>query len=107
MRIASVDDMLAGIFHVVGVDAHGCVAHDGLGACCGHHSIVALVVAVQDVAFVFLGHVVLLYHAIFQVVELAVLVFVHHLLVAQGSEGLGVPVHHAHTAVESWMSLES
>ena len=45
MRIASVDDMLAGIFHVVGVDAHGCVAHDGLGACCGHHSIVALVIA--------------------------------------------------------------
>ena len=39
------------VLDVFGVDTHGCVAHDGLGACGGYDGVVAALVTVEDFAF--------------------------------------------------------
>ncbi len=67
---------------VVGVEADGRIAQNGLGARGGHH----------EVAVRALDHVT-------QVVELALRLLVYHLLVRKGRLGCGVPMHHAHAAV--------
>ncbi len=74
---------------VLGMDAYGGVAHDGLGTGGGHH----------DVA-------VLALHIVAQVEQLAVAFLVDDLLVADGGEGLGVPVDHAHAAVDEPLVVE-
>ena len=39
-------------------------------------------------------------HVVPEVVELAVLLLIDYFLVAEGGQGLGVPVDHAHAAVD-------
>ena len=76
---------------VVGVDAHGRVAQDGFGARGGNHD-VALIGVV--------GHVVA------EVEQMALFFLVYDFLVAEGGEGLGVPVDHAGAAVDVALVVE-
>ena len=98
-HLLAFEPLVLGVF---GVDAHGGVAHDGLGACGGHYGIAAaLGVAVHHFLFrTGLTAQVVVGHIVFQIVELALLVVVYHLFVAQGCLGFGIPVHHAQTAVD-------
>ena len=105
------DDFLALQPLVLGVgriDTHGRIAHDGLRAGRGNYGIAAaLGIAVNHFTFGtgFARHVVV-GHVVFQVVELAVLFLVDHFLVAQGGQRLGVPVHHAHAAVDESLVIQ-
>ena len=74
----------------LGVDAHGHVAHDGLGARGGYNG-------------VFAG---LLNHHVFHVVELRVLVMVDDLLVRERRLAFGVPVDHAQAAIDETLTVE-
>ena len=71
------------VLGVVGVDTHGGIAHNRFGTG-GRHN----------------GIPLLAYDFIAQVVEFAVLFLVNHLFVGEGGQGLGVPVDHAHAAVD-------
>ena len=96
------------VFHVGRIDAHGGVAHDGLRARGGHYGVEALVVAVHHIALVLaLNAVLLLGHdIIFEVIELGVLVPVDDLLVGECGLELGVPIDHAHSAVDVALVVE-
>ena len=105
------DDVLAlepRVLGVVGVDTHGRVAHDGLGARGGHYGVPSAVVAVHDVGLVLALHarLVLGRHVVFQIVELAVLLLIDHLLVGEGRLGLRVPVDHAYAAIDESLLVE-
>ncbi len=77
------------VARVVRIDAQRRVAQDGFGARGGH----------DDVAVHALD-------AVAQVVELAVRLAEDHLLVREGRAGRGVPVHHAHAAVDAALFVE-
>ena len=90
------------VLRVLGVYAHGGIAHDGFRACCCHNGIVALLVLVDDVSLagvLYVRAVALGGDIVFQVVELRLLVHVYNLLVAECRLSLRVPVDHAETAV--------
>ncbi len=90
------------VFGVLGVDTHGRVAHDGLGACGGYQSVAAAVgIAVYHLALGagLAGHVVV-GQIVPQIVELALLGLKEYLVVADGGEIDGVPVDHAQAAVD-------
>ena len=72
------------VFGILGVYAHGRVAHDGLGTGGCDHRIPTLGI---------IGHI------IFKVVELGLLGFEEYLVVADGRKVFGVPVDHAQTTV--------
>ena len=74
---------------VLGVYADGGVAHDGLGAGGGDHDV-----------FVFTLHIVA------EVEQFATALLVDDLLVADGGQRLGVPVDHAHAAVDEPLVVE-
>ncbi len=74
-----------GVALVVGVYAHGRVAQNCFGTRRSHHDIAPFRVVL---------------HAVAQVEELGFLLLVYNLLVAESRECLGVPVHHAHSAVD-------
>ena len=74
---------------VLRMHADGRVAHDGLGAGGGYNDI--LILAFDIVA---------------QVEKLSVALLVDDLLVADGGEGLGVPIHHAYTTVDKTFVIE-
>ena len=71
------------VLGVLGVDAHGGIAHDGLGTCCCHHGIVsALLVLMQHLAFLASGNHgvgVGVGHIVAQVVQFALLLAVDNL----------------------------
>ncbi len=98
------------VLGVLRVDAHGRVAHDGLGARGGHYGIVALLVLVDDVAGLLQGLKVFkvrkVLKVIFQVEEVTLLVAVDDLLGGEHGLGLGVPVHHAQAAVDESLVVE-
>ena len=105
------DDVLAlepCVFHVLGVDAHGRVAHDGLGTCSSHDSVVAFLVLMHDVALVLALNrsLVLGSNIVFEIIELRVLVLVDHLLVGQCSLGFRIPVDHAHATIDVALAIE-
>ena len=52
------------------------------------------------------GVLILWSHIIFQVVELRLLILVYHLLVAEGSLCLGIPVDHAQATVDESFVIE-
>ena len=86
------DDMLATqvcFCRVIGIDAHRRVTHDGLGAGGSHD-----------------GIVVAPCHAVFQIVELAVLLLVDYLLIAQSGQCLRVPIDHPHAAIYESLAIE-
>ena len=78
-----------GVAGIVGVDAHGRIAQDGFGTGRGHDDVF-----------------VLPFDVVAQVVELAVLLLVDYLFVREGGERLGVPVDHAHAAVDETFVVE-
>ena len=98
------------VLGVLGVDAHGGIAHDGLGTCGGHHGIVsALLVLMQYLALTSCGDYgvgVGICHIVAQVVEVALLLAVDNLYVGKGCLCLGVPVYHAQTAVDESLLVQ-
>ena len=97
-----------GVFHIIGVDAHGRVAHDGLRTCGGYHCVVAVGILVDDIAFVFADHLALVGfgHVVFEIVELGVLFLVDDFLVRQCGLGFRVPVDHAGATIEKTLAVE-
>ena len=75
---------------VVGIDAYGRVAEDGLGTCGGHHDIFVL----------------LTFHLIAEMVKVALLLLVDNLLVGKRSESLGIPVDHTDTTINQPLVVE-
>ena len=71
-----------GVFRVVGIDTHRRVAHNRFRTCCGNNCIA-----------------VLTHDFITQVVELAMLFLVDHLLVAESSLRRRIPIDHTHATV--------
>ena len=95
------------VLRVVGVDAHGHVAHDGLGSGRSHNRVVAAGILVDNVAFPsdkIAGHAIC--HIVLHVVQLCVLLLIDHFLVGEGSEGLGIPVDHAHATIDEALAVE-
>ena len=104
-HLLALEPLVLGVF---GVDAHGGVAHDGFGTSGGNHSITAaLSVAVNHFALGtgFAAHVVV-GNVVAQIVELRFFFFVIHLVVAQGSLVLRVPVNHAQAAINQALVVE-
>ena len=96
------------VLHILGVDAHRRVAHDGLRTGRGHHCIIAFGILVHDVALGFafdLGLVVGGY-IIFQIIEFGMLILVDHLLIGERRLGLRVPVDHAHAPIDQSFAIE-
>ena len=98
------------VLRVLGVDTHGGIAHDRLRTGGGHDSVVATVILVDDIAIGLEGFLVIerlqVSHIIFQVEEVALLLFVDDLLGGEGGEGLGIPVHHTQTTVDEAFVIE-
>ncbi len=93
-----------GIAGVVGVDAHGGVAEDGLGAGGGHHDVLPLVVGPDTRLFA--GGECGAVDVVAEVEEFAVAFLIDHLFVGDGGEGFGVPVDHADAAVDEAFVVE-
>ena len=106
-HLATLEPLVLG---VLGVDAHGCIAHDGLWTCGGDNGIVALCILMDDIAlclqslFVIQGGETV--HIILQVEQMALLFFVDHLLGRKSGECLWIPVHHAETAIDEALVIE-
>ena len=90
------------VFGVGRVDAHRHVAHDGLRARSGHNGVASALVLMHHIAFGhrFGGSGGVFTHIILHVIKLGVLVLVDHFLVGKGRLELGVPVDHAHAAID-------
>ena len=103
------DDMLPAqpvVLRVFGVDTHRHIAHDGLGAGGRYHSVVALLIFMHHILRRERSLVHRLYHAVFQVEEMAVLIVVNHFLVGERRLPLGVPVDHAQAAVNQPLLIQ-
>ena len=96
------------ILGVLGIDTHGGIAHDCLGTSGGDHGIVAtLVVDVHHLALGrSTGRGLAVGKIIAQVIELGLLLLKEHLVVADSSEVLGVPIDHAQSAVNQALVIE-
>ena len=98
------------VLWVLRVDAHGRIAHDGFRTCRCHNGVVAFLVLVDDVALLNeLGLVVEIlqsYNIVLQVEQVTVFLLVDHFLIGESREGLGVPVHHAQTAIDVALAVE-
>ena len=79
------------VLWVVGVDTHGRIAHDGFGTGSGHDGVASFGIT---------------FYLVTQVVELAVLFLVDNLFITEGCQRLGIPVHHAHTAIDESLVVE-
>ena len=83
------------------VDAHCGITHYGLGTCGGNYSVVALGILVYNLT---LGtcrlNSLLVCNVVLQVVQLAVLLLIDHLLITQSGLSLGIPVNHTYAAVD-------
>ena len=91
------------------VDAHGGITHDGLGTCGGNHCVVALGILVYHLTLSTCGLYRVLGgigHVVFQVVQLAVLLLIDHLLITQSSLSLGVPVYHTYATVDKTLVVQ-
>ena len=95
------------VLRVVRVDAHGHIAHNRFGACSGNHSIAAFGVLMNDFTLFASGTgAIVLAHIVLHVVELGVLLFIHHFLVRKCRLSLRIPVDHAHATVDEPLAVE-
>ena len=98
------------VLGVLGVDAHGRIAHDGFGTCGGHHGIVATVsILMEHLALLarrLYGVDISVGHVVAQVEEVALLVAVDDLLGREHGLCLGVPVDHAQATVDESFLVE-
>ena len=88
------DDLLAAqplVLGVVGIDAHGRIAHDSLGTRGSHHGILVGRTALDT---------------IFQIIELAVLLLINHFLVRERRLSLGIPVDHSDSAINQSLAIK-
>ena len=102
------DDFLATqplILRVFGVDTHRRIAHDGLRTCGSNHCVVALLILVDDI-FCALSYLCALCHIIFQIKQLALLVFVDDLLAREHGLCLRIPVHHTQATIDKALVVE-
>ena len=77
------------VLRIGGIDAHGGVAHDCLRTSSSHDCIT-----------------VLAYNLVAEIVELAVLLFIYNLDVAQGCAGFGVPVYHSLASIDESLTVK-
>ena len=71
-----------------------------------HDDVLALEPRVLGVVLALHARLVLGRHVVFQIVELAVLLLIDHLLVGEGRLGLRVPVDHAYAAIDESLLVE-
>ena len=79
------------VLGVVGVNTHGCVAHDSFGACCCHNGIATFSVALNHVT---------------EVVEFGVFFLINNFLVRECGLCSRVPVYHAYATVNQPLIVE-
>ena len=77
------------ILRVIGIDTHRGITHDGLRT------------SRSDNRITLLAH-----DLITQVIELAVLLLVDHLLVREGRQRLGIPIDHTYTPIDQAFVIE-
>ena len=95
------------VLRIVRVDTHGSITHDGLRTSGSHNSIITLLILVYHLTFsTCRSHLLTFSKTIFQIIQLRMLLLVNHLLVAERSLSLRVPVHHAHTAINQSLAVE-
>ena len=98
------------VLRVLGVDTHGGITHDGLWTGGGHDGVVTLGVFVDDITFCLQGFFIIeslqIGHVVFQVEQMALLLFIDHFLGREGGEGLRIPVHHAQATVDEAFVIE-
>ena len=102
------DDVLAlqpCILLVLWVDTHSRVTHDGLRTGSSYNSVIALVVLVHHVAFLYLL-TILLYYVILQVVKFGVLILVDNLLIRKCSLCLRIPVDHTYATINQSLVIK-
>ena len=90
------------VLRVGRIDTHGGITHDGFRTGSGYNCIAAaLCIAVNDFTFSsgFSAHIVV-GNIVAQVIQLAVFFLINYFFVRKGSQCLGIPVHHAHAAVD-------
>ena len=98
------------VLRILGVDTHGGITHDGLrtGSC--HYCIIALLILVDDITLCLQSLLVVerlqVSHIIFQVEQMALLLFIDHLFGRKGGECLRIPVHHAESAIDEPLVVE-
>ena len=89
------------VFEILGIDAHRCVAHNGLGTGGGDNGIVAaVVVGMHNGAFGGLERCRFLCQIIAEIVEFRLFFHEEYLVVADCGAVDGIPVHHAQVAVD-------
>ncbi len=96
------------VLHIVGIDTHSRIAHNGLRTRRCHNGVVAFGVLMHHVALILAAHLglVLRGDVIFEVIEFGVLLFIDNLLVGEGCLGLRIPVDHAHATIDEALAVE-
>ena len=98
------------VLRVLGIDAHGSIAHDGLRTSGGNNSIIALGILVDDVTLSLQSLLVLedseVMHIILQMEEMAFLFLINHLLGGESRQCLRIPVHHAQATIDESLAIE-
>ena len=98
------------VLRVFGIDTHSRIAHDGLRTCGCHNGIVALRIAVDDVAgffqFFLMVKTLQSVHVVFQVEQVALLLTIDNLLGRKSRQCLGVPVDHAQAPIDKSLVVE-
>lgn len=79
------------ILRVIRIDTHRRIPHDGFRTSSSHHRIAALSIP---------------FHLIAEIIQLAMLLLINHLLIRESRKRLRVPVHHTHPAVNQTLVIE-
>ena len=104
------------VLRVFRIDTHSRVTHDGLRTRGGNHSIIALGILMNDVALLFQcldrhlaahrSQVLWVSHIIFQMIQVALLITIDHLLRREHRLCLWIPVHHTETTIDQSLLVE-
>ena len=98
------------VLRVLGVDTHGGITHDGLRTGGSHHSVVALLILMDDVAIslecLLVVESLQTVNIIFQMEQVTLLLAIDHFLGREGGECLRIPVHHAESAIDESLVIE-
>ena len=94
------------VARVFGMHTDSGIAKDGLGTRCSHHNVLTFLILLDAGLFRQVGQVRPVRQVISQVIQFTVALLVDNLLVADGCEGLGIPVHHTHAAIDKSLVVE-
>ena len=102
------DDMFAFepcIFYIFRIDTHCGVTHDCFRTSCCHYSIVAFLIFMHHVSFVYLLAIGF-NNTIFQVIELWVLIFIDYFFIRKSGLSLWIPVHHSNATINQSLIIK-